>query len=75
MKVRSPRGATHALRFGQYDEVFYRRCGRIVFEFLEARGQWFRTRLKPHRLLECRRLNVFEMHPETAAEKLQVSSK
>lgn len=70
--IRSPRSATHAHNFGSYAEMFFSRRGPLVYEFSESRGQWFLTRHKPEALAKTKRLNVFEMHPDTAAEKLQL---
>lgn len=70
--IRSPRSATHALGFESYNGgLFFSRRGRLVYEFSMGRGQWFLTKHKPEILLKCKRLNVFEMHPETVMERLQ----
>ena len=70
--TRSPRNATHAFHFNSYNaELFFWRCGRRVYEFSHGRGAWFLTKHKPSILVDAKRLNVFEMHPDTAKEMLQ----
>uniref|UniRef100_A0AB39CE11 Uncharacterized protein n=1 Tax=Pseudomonas phage HRDY3 TaxID=3236930 RepID=A0AB39CE11_9VIRU len=68
--ARSPRTATHIGYNGFNNEQFFSRRGRVVFQFSMGRGQWFATRLNPNRLAECRPLNIFELHPETARDIL-----
>lgn len=69
--VRSPLNATHAFNFHSFNaEQFFWRCGPLVYEFSLGRGQWFLTKHKPSILLQCKTLNVFEMHPKTAMERI-----
>ena len=70
IRPRSPRTATH-VAYGSYNnELFFSRRGRKVFEFSLSRNEWFETKLEPSRLRSLHRLNIFEMHPDTARELL-----
>lgn len=67
--VRSPRGATHAYALGSSYEVFWKRLGRVVYVFNPYRNEWILSSRPPSFLEGFGRLNVFEMHPETAESR------
>lgn len=73
--IRSPRGCTHAYALGSTYELFFKRAGRAVYEFNPYRHEWFLINKKPSYLSVFKRLNVFEMHPDTAIEFIQERAK